>query len=285
MSRFNPKASRSKRPCPIWVDAFQRDTQHLEADEVGAYFLILMAMWTRESCDFPDDDSRLARVSRVSTRLWKSRIGPALRPFFQTANGALISKRLREEARYVERQVTQQHDRKTGENLANSLESNDPPSSADEPRSEPRDNPSQQPNISGGGGGSASADQTFLERVCIAAGRPIGSLTASGKTYLPGESAGALIRQWVDDLGLTEDQIVAEVERQTRLKRDGPPNGLPYFTEPLRRLAGELNSRPKLTPIEGGQDVQSPRSHRQAASEDRLGRILDAAVRNRAPSR
>jgi len=125
MSGFNAARSRAKRPCPLWVDAFQRDTQHLEADEVGAYFLILMAMWTRESCDFPDDDARLARVSRVSTRIWKSRIGQVLRPFFRSENGALISERLRREATYVERQVKQQSDRKASEKSDKSLENND----------------------------------------------------------------------------------------------------------------------------------------------------------------
>lgn len=143
---FNPQAARAKRPCPIWVDAFQRDTQHLEADEIGAYFLILMAMWTRESCDFPDDDSRLARVSRVSTRLWKSRVGPVIREFLSASNGAVFSKRLREEAAYVERQVKQQSDRKTGEKSGNSLKYIDAASSADSSTDEPRDYPSQQPN-------------------------------------------------------------------------------------------------------------------------------------------
>lgn len=131
MSRFNAAASRAKRPCPIWVDAFQRDTQHLEADEVGAYFLILMAMWTRESCDFPADDARLARVARVSTRLWKSRVGPAVMAFFQTANGVVFSKRLREEATYVERQVKQQSDRKRAEDCDKPLEDNETAQSAD----------------------------------------------------------------------------------------------------------------------------------------------------------
>lgn len=143
---FNAQAARAKRPCPIWVDAFQRDTQHLEADEIGAYFLILMAMWTRESCDFPDDDSRLARVSRVSTRLWKSRIGPTIRAFLTASNGTVQSKRLREEATYVERQVKQQSDRKTGEKSDKPLECIEPSPSADETTDEPRNYPSQQPN-------------------------------------------------------------------------------------------------------------------------------------------
>lgn len=146
MSRFNAQAARAKRPCPIWVDAFQRDTQHLEADEIGAYFLILMAMWTRESCDFPDDDSRLARVSRVSTRLWKSRIGPVIRAFLTAKDGVVTSKRLREEAAYAERQVKQQSDRKVAEKSDKSLEGNEPHLSADATADEPRNHPTQLPN-------------------------------------------------------------------------------------------------------------------------------------------
>jgi len=146
MTTFNAKQARAKRPCPLWVDAFQRDTQHLQADEVGAYFLILMAMWTRESCDFPDDDMRLARVARVSTRLWRSRIGPVLRPFFDTDQGALIQGRLRKEAAYVERQVTQQSNRKIAEKSYKGLKSNNPPSSADTSVEHPRNHPTQQPN-------------------------------------------------------------------------------------------------------------------------------------------
>ena len=146
MTGFNAKAARAKRPCPIWVDAFQRDTQHLEADEIGAYFLILMAMWTRESCDFPDDDTRLARVSRVSTRLWKSRIGPVIRSFLTASDGAVFSKRLRGEAGYVERQVKQQSDRKSGEKSHKPLEYLDEEQSVDSTTDEPRHHPSQQPN-------------------------------------------------------------------------------------------------------------------------------------------
>lgn len=101
---FDWRTKRAKRPLPVWIDAFLRDTQHLSPDEVGAYLLILMAMWSRAGCDFPDDDRRLARLCRVSPRLWKTRIGPALRPFFETAGGLLISKRLSVEAEQIERQ-------------------------------------------------------------------------------------------------------------------------------------------------------------------------------------
>lgn len=125
------KRARGKRPCPLWVDAFQRDTQHLAADEVVAYFLILMAMWVRETCDFPDDDRRLAAVSRVSLRLWKSRIGPAVKEFLEAENGVLISRRLRKEADYVERHCKAQSDRKSGNKSNNPLKNNNPSSTTD----------------------------------------------------------------------------------------------------------------------------------------------------------
>lgn len=130
----------------MWVDAFQRDTQHLQADEVGAYMLILMAMWTREDCDFPDDDARLARVSRVSTRLWRSRIGPVIREFLHIQDGCVISQRLRKEATYVERVVTQQSDRKSGKKHSKPLQNNNQSKSTDNPTDKSTDNPTQQPN-------------------------------------------------------------------------------------------------------------------------------------------
>lgn len=142
MSGFDPKRARAKRPCPLWVDAFQRDTQHLQADEVGAYMLILMAMWTRPTCDLPEDPARIARVARVSKRLWDSRIGPVIMDFLMVQDGAVISERLRKEAAYVERQVTLQSNRKSGEKSAKGQKIKEVPPSTDTTT----DDPSQQPN-------------------------------------------------------------------------------------------------------------------------------------------
>ncbi|NKX40968.1 DUF1376 domain-containing protein [Rhodobacteraceae bacterium R_SAG2] len=142
MSDFDPKRARAKRPCPLWVDAFQRDTQHLQADEVGAYMLILMAMWTRPTCDLPEDPARIARVARVSKRLWDSRVGPVIMDFLMVQDGAVISERLRKEAAYVERQVTLQSNRKSGEKSAKGMKTKEATQSTDTTT----DDPSQQPN-------------------------------------------------------------------------------------------------------------------------------------------
>jgi uncharacterized protein YdaU (DUF1376 family) len=256
MTKFNAQRARSKRPCPLWVDAFQRDTQHLEADEVGAYMLILMAMWTRETCDFPNDQTRLARVSRVSLRLWKSRIGPAIMPFLTADGDAVFSKRLRQEATYVERQVKQQSDRKASENSANSLESNEPDQSVDNATDEPRSLPSQLPNnptyIGGGGDAGASDPPTHRESLIAAMGvdpsRPI--VTTGGKS-LGGAADMLEARRWAE-LGLSEAEQIAVIAEAMARKRDGPPMSFKYFTPAMQRFAADkASAETPLTPING----------------------------------
>lgn len=260
MSPFNAKAARAKRPCPLWADAFLRDTQHLEADEVGAYFLILMAMWTRESCDFPDDDARLARVSRVSLRLWKSRVGVAIRPFLTVDGGAVISKRLREEATYVERQVKQQSDRKRRENPDNPLDGNGLPPSADTSTDEPRHHPSQQPNnptvreesaaaalydppAQAAAATSAQPEDDPLDGI-LAAARIDVSKDVSGKWF----SQRWIAQRWHEQLGLSWPEITAHIAGMVEHRQGWrPPSTLKFFDGPMQDLA-DRKTQPALKP-------------------------------------
>lgn len=275
-SEFNAKASRAKRPCPLWVDAFQRDTQHLEADEIGAYMLLLMAMWTRESCDFPNDDTRLARVCRVSLRLWKSRVGPVLRDFLKAEGDVLVSKRLRQEAEYVETEVQKQSDRKRGayakpqgsnerdgeegENSDKSLKRPDATPSADSSTDQPRHYPSQQPNnptLYGGGDrargardGDPGADPpTFRERILEAIGAdPVSGLTGPAGKVIGTQADMAEAGRWLDLPGLTEDAIVAEIRAISAQRRGGKlPSTFRYFSDAMQRLSGALTA-PALSP-------------------------------------
>jgi uncharacterized protein YdaU (DUF1376 family) len=232
---FNAARARAKRPCPLWVDAFQRDTQHLAADEVGAYMLLLMAMWTRESCDFPDDDRRLAAVCRVSPRLWKARIGPVIREFLTAENGALIQKRLREEATYVERQCKAQSDRKSGEKSDNPLNDNDPPTSTDKSTDATADkspeHPSQQPNnptvYSDPYGSDGVAVDARNEAVWK---RGVPFLTERG---VPEKQARTLLGKWLRDHGAEKvtDAFVAA-------KQSGTQDPVPYITASLAGSSG-----------------------------------------------
>lgn len=149
MTEFNAKAARIKRPLPFWVDAFQRDTQDLSTEEIGAYMLLLSAMWSRESCDLPDDDKRLARVCRVTESKWKRGLGCVMRGFLVAESGVVFSKRLRREAAYVEHSVKEQSDRKKGKSPSKPLKDNDATQSTDDPQNIPGESPeqpTQQPN-------------------------------------------------------------------------------------------------------------------------------------------
>lgn len=229
MSKFNPKRARAKRPCPLWVDAFQRDTQHLAADEVGAYMLILMAMWTRGACDFPDDDRRLAAVSRVSPRLWKGRIGPVIREFLTAQNGVLISERLRKEAAYVERQCKAQSDRKVSEKSANILKNKDVDLTADvttdNTTDASSDQPTQLPN-------NPSITETIVsDGDAVDATDEIWSkhrewLTQQG---IPDRQARSLIGKWLKDS--TPEQVRNAFVDAFKAKTGDP---VPYITEILK---------------------------------------------------
>ncbi|PJN96090.1 hypothetical protein CNY89_04605 [Amaricoccus sp. HAR-UPW-R2A-40] len=292
VKKFNAAAARSKRPCPIWIDAFLRDTQHLAADEVGSYILILMAMWSRESCDFPDDDHRLARLCRMSLRLWKTRVGPVIRPFFRAVDGVLISKRLREEATYVERQCKAQSDRKTGENADKSLNDNDAPPSADATTDEtadiPPDHPSQQPNNptvredddeSAGARQAAGSDRmnppapepSFFDRVLAAAGMNPSDILAA--RWMP-PAAEIEVNRWreIDPL-LTEALIIDHVAQSAK-RHTERARGPKAFEAGLRHLAAMLQApAPAPLTLAGGGAARPNRPHQIISHEEMLAAL------------
>lgn len=299
---YNPQKARTKYACPIWVDAFLRDTLDLEADEFGAYHLILYAMWSREACNMPDDDRKLARVSRCSTKLWKSRIRPTLEPFFNVGGGLWTNTRLSKEAAKTEKFLKGQSDRKAGSgnesdtcagtqetqpqemetpiNYDKPLETNNPASTVDDTAEVSGEHPTQDTKIPRDkiDDDSADADLTFRERVLVAAGHDASGFNANGKNF-GGKVEFAEFEKARADLGLSEDEAVEVVAEIAQRKRDGPPGSLRYFTDPLREYAGIKNAPPvtpiaptQLKAIEGGHDGK--RDH----SPDRVQRIVAAAA-------
>ncbi len=146
MSEFNAKKARTKHALPMWVDSFLRKTMTLSIEHVGAYNLILFAMWSRQSCDLPSDDDQIARVCRVSKTVWLRKFKPILWEFFEEEEGVLFSKRLKKEAQFVEKYLKSQSDRKRGKVSGKSLKTNDPVTSDDVSTDESPEYPTQQPN-------------------------------------------------------------------------------------------------------------------------------------------
>jgi uncharacterized protein YdaU (DUF1376 family) len=64
---------------PIHIGDYHRETQHLTAEQHGAYVLLQMAYWTKGG--LPDDDAQLARIASMTNTQWR-RARPTLQALF-----------------------------------------------------------------------------------------------------------------------------------------------------------------------------------------------------------
>jgi uncharacterized protein YdaU (DUF1376 family) len=86
----------SERPfMQLYVSDFLGDTLHLSTEHIGAYMLMLMAMWNAGG-SLPDDDVKLARVCRMSLKKWRA-VADDMMPFFNRQDGAITHNRLTKE--------------------------------------------------------------------------------------------------------------------------------------------------------------------------------------------
>lgn len=84
---------------PLWVSDFLGDTLDLDAAEIGAYMLLLMAQWQRGGDSLPNDQSKLKRVARCG-RNWPKVWGNLSR-YFDVDDAGVYSQRLRLESQNV----------------------------------------------------------------------------------------------------------------------------------------------------------------------------------------
>lgn len=86
----------------LYVSDFVGDTLMLSAEHVGAYMLLLIALWNAKGT-LPNDEKKLARVARVSLKKWRA-IAPDLMPFFEVDEATITHGRLQKELQKSERQ-------------------------------------------------------------------------------------------------------------------------------------------------------------------------------------
>lgn len=93
----------SERPfMQLYVSDFVGDTLLLSTEHIGAYLLLLIALWNADGV-LPADDVKLARVARLTVKKWKS-VSAEILPFFCVENGELTHNRLTKELHKSERQ-------------------------------------------------------------------------------------------------------------------------------------------------------------------------------------
>ena len=86
----------SERPfMQLYVSDFIGDTLQLSTEQIGAYMLLLMAMWNAGG-KLPADDAKLARVVRMSLKKWRAVSGD-LMPFFEGDANSIWHNRLTKE--------------------------------------------------------------------------------------------------------------------------------------------------------------------------------------------
>lgn len=80
---------------PLYVADYLADAAHLSTVEHGAYLLLIMTYWQRGEA-LPDDDRKLARITRMEPRSWL-RIKPAISEFFEVSDGKYLHRRVERE--------------------------------------------------------------------------------------------------------------------------------------------------------------------------------------------
>jgi uncharacterized protein YdaU (DUF1376 family) len=76
---------------PCYVSDYLADTMDLTTLQHGAYLLLIFAYW-RKSAPLPDDDNRLAAITKTTPAEWK-RIRPVMASFFTISDGVWRQKR------------------------------------------------------------------------------------------------------------------------------------------------------------------------------------------------
>ena len=88
---------------PMYWGDYLRDTGHLNAQEHGAYLMLIAHYWSNGR-PLPDDDATLAKIARVTLTVWK-KIRPTIANFFEVEMGMWMHKR-------IERELIEAGDRK-----------------------------------------------------------------------------------------------------------------------------------------------------------------------------
>lgn len=255
-------------------------TMDLTTEQHGAYLLILMTMWQHDA-KLPNDPAKLARIARMTPAKFKA-VWSEISRFFAVQGDSITNARLLKEHEKAKK------------------------------KSEAR-------AVAGKAGGRAKSlkDKSAAYGNCHA-----DAMASSSDTRVKKEDANASLslaadHQPIDEVAEAVLTYRAAAERQgwpipqqldqtrrraisARIKAAGGPEGWriaiekaaaspflgaarPFSGFGIDWIAKAANFK-KI--MEGNyDDRQSPQQNRHTAADDRFGRIADAAVRNRAPSR
>lgn len=282
---FDARSARTRQPIPLWSGAFDRATKEHTAEVIGAYMLILMAMWESKTCDLPNDDRFLAWIAKVSPTIWRRKLAPTIMPMLSQENSRIFSEKLQENARKTEEYCRKQHERKFGKISPKPLKDNDVGETVDLSVERATDRTAENPkqltiNISKEEEG-AHQREAFAEwtpdrlhgEVMAAVGLNAGRIP---RYWMP-PHAPIHVWRWHTQLGLTPDQII-EAARLSRTNHQDPPDGPKALDRDMQNFAAVL-STPPMQPRTTGTKIkhQAGAANARSAFDSALNAALDAA--------
>ncbi len=94
----------------IWIPDFIAGTQSLSTTELGAFMLILCAMWTAKDDGYlPNDPKKLARIARLTSDKWK-KVEPAVMELLVVDGDRVTCKRLLKELGKTRKRIEQKRE-------------------------------------------------------------------------------------------------------------------------------------------------------------------------------
>ena len=257
---------------------YDADTSHLTMLEDGAYSRLLRVCWMTPGCSIPDDEAWIFRRLRVRGDDEKQAIRSVLNEFFQKSGGRIFNDRLsREFDQTVERQEAASGNGKKSASKKSALKTNDFISTNQNQNQNHTEEEEAKASLSSGD------DVQPIDDIAIAVGAYNATAATAGwpRIQVLSKQRRSNLKARLKECGGLDGWVAALAKAKSSPHCCGQnERGWTANFDFITRQS----SFAKL--MEGNyDDRQSTNQNRQSAADDRFGRIADAAVRNRAPSR
>jgi uncharacterized protein YdaU (DUF1376 family) len=263
---------------PLYVGDYLKDTGSLTIEQHGAYFMLLMRMWSAGG-SLPDDDGKLSRLVGVTVKKFKA-IWPDLSELFQHADGRITHKRVTLELQKAEALREKRAAAGAKGGAAKTLKTNTPNEAI--AKAEPKQIIS----------GQVERDTSQAQHPLAGLGKPDLNLIeiqlreASGQQTDPTPSLFVLSapigwlqsgHDWQLDVLPTVRGIAARMTRK--------PKSWDYYTEPIREASAKrrgMSLAPPVASVAAGKPdifndmAKEARNGRQGASGRSVGTTIDA---------
>ncbi|WP_172823716.1 YdaU family protein [Paracoccus aminovorans] len=259
---------------------YEADTAHLTLLEDGAYSRLLRLCWMTPGCSLPDDEGWIFRRLRVRGDDEKQAVRSVLNEFFRKVDGRICNDRLaREHEQAVGRQEAASENGKKSAAKKASLKTNDF-ISTNQNQNQNQEEEEDKSSLSSADDGAVVQP---IDEIAIAVSAYNASAASAGwpKVQVLNKTRRSSLKARLKDCGGLDGWVVALAKAKASPHLCGQNN------RGWTASFDFLTSQSGFTKLMEGNydDRQSPQQNRQSAADDRFGRIADAAVRNRAPSR